>query len=75
MLFAPAGTPRAIVDRLNGTLRHALADAKVRKSFDDGGLDLFPPDQQSPEAGSALLAREIKLWGDVIRANKISAQQ
>jgi tripartite-type tricarboxylate transporter receptor subunit TctC len=75
MLFAPAGTPRPIVDRLNRALRHALADAKVRKSFDDGGLDLFPPDQQTPEAASALLAREIKLWGDVIRTNKISAQQ
>ncbi|HKA72306.1 MAG TPA: tripartite tricarboxylate transporter substrate-binding protein [Xanthobacteraceae bacterium] len=75
MLFAPAGTPRPIVDRLNGALRHALADAKVRKSFEDGGLDLFPPDQQTPEAASALLAREIKLWGEVIRANKISAQQ
>ena len=75
MLFAPAGTPRPIVDRLNGALRHALADAKVQKSFEDGGLDLFPPDQQTPEAASALLAREIKLWGEVIRANKISAQQ
>src|SRR5215470_12862996 len=75
MLFAPAGTPRPIVDRLNGALRHALADAKVRKSFEDGGLDLFLPDQQTPEAGSALLAREIKLWGEVIRDNKISAQQ
>ena len=74
MLLAPAGTPRPIVDRLNGALRHALADAKVRKTFEEGGLDLFPPDLQTPEAASALLAREIKLWGDVIRANKISAQ-
>jgi hypothetical protein len=48
--------------------------AKVRKTFDDGGMDLFPPDQQMPEAASALLKREIKLWGDVIRANNISAQ-
>ncbi|MFL4982503.1 MAG: tripartite tricarboxylate transporter substrate-binding protein [Xanthobacteraceae bacterium] len=75
MLFAPAGTPRPIIDRLNAALRHAFADAKVRKTFAEGGLDLFPPDQQTPEAGSALLTREIKLWGDVIRANKISAQQ
>ena len=73
MLLAPADTPRPIVDRLNGALRHALADAKVRKTFADAGMDLFPPDQQTPEAASALLAREIKLWGEVIRANKISA--
>jgi tripartite-type tricarboxylate transporter receptor subunit TctC len=74
ILFAPAGTPRPIVDRLNAALRHALADAAVRKTFDEGGMELFPPDQQTPEAASALLKREIKLWGDVIRANNISAQ-
>jgi tripartite-type tricarboxylate transporter receptor subunit TctC len=74
MLFAPAGTPRPIVDRLNAALRHAFTDAKVRKAFEDGGMDLFPPDQQTPEAASALLTRELKLWGDVIRANNITAQ-
>jgi tripartite-type tricarboxylate transporter receptor subunit TctC len=74
MLLAPAGTPRPIVDRLNAALRHALADAKVRKTFEEGGMDLFPPDQQTPDAASLLLKREIKLWGDVIRANNISAQ-
>src|SRR5262249_23654795 len=71
---APAGTPGPIVDRLNAALRHALADATVRKTFDEGGMELFPPDQQTPEAASSLLKREIKLWGDVIRANDIAAQ-
>jgi tripartite-type tricarboxylate transporter receptor subunit TctC len=73
-LVAPAGTPRPIVDRLNAALRHAFADTKVRKTFDEGGMELFPPDQQTPEAASALLKRELKLWGEVIRANNISAQ-
>src|SRR6185503_17429316 len=40
-LFAPAGTPRPIIDKLNGALRHALADARVKKTFTDGGMDLF----------------------------------
>ncbi len=74
MLFAPAGTPRPIVDRLNAALRHTFADAKVRKTFQEGGMDLFPPDQQTPEAAGALLKSELKLWGDVIRTNNISAQ-
>src|ERR1700730_1555904 len=43
MLLAPAGTPRPIVDKLNPALRAALADAKVDKTFADGGMDLFPP--------------------------------
>jgi tripartite-type tricarboxylate transporter receptor subunit TctC len=74
MFLAPAGTPRPIVDKLNVALRHALADARVRKTFEEGGMDLFPPDQQTPEAAGVRLKSEIKLWGDVIRANNISAQ-
>jgi hypothetical protein len=37
-------------------------------------MDPFPPQQETPEAAAALLKSEIKLWGDVIRANNISAQ-
>jgi tripartite-type tricarboxylate transporter receptor subunit TctC len=74
MLLAPAGTPRPIVDKVNTALRAALADAKVDKTFADGGMDLFPADQETPEAASALLKREIKLWGDVIRDNHIANQ-
>jgi hypothetical protein len=35
-------------------------------------MDPFPPEEETPEAASALLKREIKLWGDVIRANHIA---
>ena len=73
MLLAPAGTPRPIIDKLNGALRIALADPKVKKSFSDGGMDEFTPEEETPEAAAALLKREIKLWGDVIRANQIAA--
>ena len=74
MLLAPAGTPRPIVDKLNTALRAALADAKVRKNFLEGGMDEYPPDQETTEAASALLTREIKLWGEVIRANHLVAK-
>jgi tripartite-type tricarboxylate transporter receptor subunit TctC len=73
-LFAPAGTPRPTIDRLNTALRAALADAKVQKIFADGGMDLFPAAQETPEAAGEMLTSQIKLWGDVIRANNISAQ-
>jgi tripartite-type tricarboxylate transporter receptor subunit TctC len=74
MLLAPAGTPRPIVDKLNSALRAALADPKVKKTFSDGGMDEFGPGEETPEAADALLKKEIKLWGDVIRTNKIAAQ-
>ena len=74
MLLAPAATPRSIIEKLNHALRVALTDAKLRKTFSDGGMDLYPQDEESPEAARTLLKREVKLWGDVIRANHIAAQ-
>ena len=74
MLLAPAGTPRPIIDKLNKALRVALADPKVIKTYAEGGIVEYPPDQETPEAAAALLKSEIKLWGDVVRANHIAAQ-
>ena len=74
MLLAPAGTPRPIVDKLNAALRTALADPKVKKLFADGGMDEYPTSEETPEAAAALLKNEIKLWGDVVRANHIATQ-
>ncbi|MBM3528220.1 MAG: tripartite tricarboxylate transporter substrate binding protein [Alphaproteobacteria bacterium] len=73
MLLAPAGTPRPAIDRLNAALRAAMADERVKKTFSEGGMDPFPAAEMTPEAASALLTREIKLWGDVIRSNNIAA--
>ena len=73
MLLAPTGTPRPIIDKLNVALRAALADARVQKTFADGGMEEFPAADETPEAAAALLKSEIKLWGDVIRDNHIAA--
>jgi putative tricarboxylic transport membrane protein len=72
MLLAPAGTPAPIVAKLNAALRAALADAKVQQLFAGGGMATYPVSEQTPEAASKLLQAEIKLWGDVIRANHIT---
>src|SRR5215471_15115491 len=74
MLLAPAGTPRPIVDKLNAALRTALADPKLRKTYADGGMDLYPDEEETPEAARVLLQSEIKLWGNVVRANQIAAE-
>jgi tripartite-type tricarboxylate transporter receptor subunit TctC len=71
-LLAPAGTPRPIIDKLNVALRFALTDPRVVKTFTDGGMDIFATEDQTPEYADELLKREIKLWGEVIRANHIS---
>ncbi|HEX5211026.1 MAG TPA: tripartite tricarboxylate transporter substrate binding protein [Pseudolabrys sp.] len=71
MILVPKGTPRPIVNKLNAALRTALADPKLKKLYTDGGMDQYPPEQETPEAAAALLKKEIKRWGDVVRANKI----
>jgi tripartite-type tricarboxylate transporter receptor subunit TctC len=74
MLLVPAGTPPPIVDKLNAALRTALADPKLRKTYTDGGMDLYSDDQETPEAARTLLHSELKLWSNVVRANHIAAQ-
>ena len=74
ILFAPSGTPRPIIDKVNTALRQTLADAKVQDAFAKVGMTLYPKDQETPEIATAMLKSEIARWGDVIRANNIQAQ-
>ena len=74
MLLAPAATPRPIIGKLNAALRTALADPKVKKTYEDGGMDEYPIAEETPEAAGALLNSEIALWGEVVRANHIAGQ-
>jgi tripartite-type tricarboxylate transporter receptor subunit TctC len=73
-LFAPAGTPRPIIDKLNAALRTALNDEKLKKTYAEGGMDRYPPEEMTPEAAGAMLKQEIPLWGEVIRTNHITGQ-
>jgi tripartite-type tricarboxylate transporter receptor subunit TctC len=75
MLLVPTGTPRPIIDRLNAALRTAMDDPNVKKAFDEGGMQRFPAAEETPEGASDLLKREIKLWGEVIRANNFTVPQ
>lgn len=59
-LYAPKGTPAAIVNQLNGALQLALADASVQKRLADMGTGLFPANQRSPGAHAKWLADELK---------------
>ena len=45
-LWAPKGTPKEIVAKLNGALRTALANPSTRKKLIDLAQEIFPPDEQ-----------------------------
>jgi tripartite-type tricarboxylate transporter receptor subunit TctC len=68
-IWAPAGTPKAIVARLNGAVVEALADPVVRRRLtDEFGQDIPPVEQQTPEALRAFQKAEIEKWWPLVRA-------
>lgn len=72
-MFAPAGMPKPILDKINGAVRDALADPTVQKRFEAAGMLASQLSDQTPAATNALLRNEIKKWAEVIRANNIQA--
>jgi tripartite-type tricarboxylate transporter receptor subunit TctC len=73
-LWAPKGTPKDAVAKLNAAVVAALADATVRARLADLGQDLYPREQQTPEALSALHRAEIEKWWPIIRAAGIKME-
>ncbi len=67
-LLAPAGTPRAIIDKLNASLRAGVDTPEVRSRIAADGGDPLP---SSPEEYAADIEREDKKWGDLIRKLKL----
>jgi tripartite-type tricarboxylate transporter receptor subunit TctC len=63
-LFAPAGTPEPILQRLVAALQATTADTELRASLRARGVELL---QGGPAELRAYLRREIETWGRVIR--------
>jgi tripartite-type tricarboxylate transporter receptor subunit TctC len=72
-LWAPKGTPRDIIDKLNGAVVGALADPNVRQRLADVGQEVWPRDQQTPEALAAHHKAETEKWWPIIKAANIKA--
>ena len=73
-LWAPKGTPKDIVGKLNAAVVNALADATVRQRFADIGQEAWPRDEQTPEALSAHHRAETEKWWPIIRASNLKAE-
>jgi tripartite-type tricarboxylate transporter receptor subunit TctC len=72
--WAPKGTPREVIARLNAALREAVADPAIRKRLEDIGQEIPPVEMQSPEALRAHHRAETDKWWPVIKAAGIKAQ-
>jgi tripartite-type tricarboxylate transporter receptor subunit TctC len=70
-IAAPAGTPPEVVDTLGRAIREAVASPAVRSRLEGLGMRL---QAGTPEQARALLAGEIRRWGEVIRNARIEPE-
>jgi len=73
-LWAPKGTPPDVITKLNAAVVAALADPAVRARLAVLGHEIFPREQQTPQALGALHKSEIEKWWPIIKAANIKAE-
>ena len=73
-LFAPKGTPKAIVDKINAAARAALNDTMVKTRLLELSVELPAEDAKTPEALKAFVAKEIDKWVPIIKKAGVTAQ-
>lgn len=71
MVFAPTGTPKPVIDKLNATLNSALAAQATRERMVKEG---FEPTPTTPEAARQRLEREMPMWAKLIKQRGITAE-
>ena len=69
-IFAPAKTPKPIVDQINKALNQVLADKDVIKRIEDHGADV---ESSSPEQLGAMVKSELVKWKRVVEKAKLTA--
>jgi tripartite-type tricarboxylate transporter receptor subunit TctC len=70
-IVAPAGTPPAVIAKLNASLNLALADTSVRNRFALDGAETLPG---TPDAYAADIASEESKWSAIIKKSGVAAQ-
>ncbi|MEJ8850419.1 tripartite tricarboxylate transporter substrate binding protein [Variovorax rhizosphaerae] len=70
MVFAPAATPKAVIDKLNASLNEALKSPAVAARMTKEGFDPIP---STPEQARARLEKELPQWGRLIKERGIKA--
>jgi tripartite-type tricarboxylate transporter receptor subunit TctC len=73
-LFAPRGTPRDIIDKLNAATVEALADPTVRSRIADLGYESVSHERLTPDILGALVKADAEKWWPIIKAANIRGE-
>jgi tripartite-type tricarboxylate transporter receptor subunit TctC len=73
-VWSPKATPKDVIAKLNSAVADALADPGVRQRFADLGVEIYPPQQRTPEALRALQKAELQKWRPIIKAAAIKSE-
>jgi len=73
-LWAPRGTPKDVILKLNSAVKDALADPAIREKLAALGQVIPPAEQQSPEALAAHQKTEIEKWWPIVKAANIKIE-
>ena len=73
-LWAPKGTPAAILAALNSAAVEALADPTVRQRLTELGVEIPPREQQTPDGLRAFHKAEVEKWRPIIEAAEIKPE-
>jgi tripartite-type tricarboxylate transporter receptor subunit TctC len=72
-MWAPKGTPKDVIAKLNGAVVSALTDPAIRKKFADQSYELTPREQLTPEHLAQFHKAEMEKWFPIIKAAGIKA--
>lgn len=73
-LFAPAGTPRPIVERLSAAMQVAVRDPDVSKLMDSWDATLYEPKHATPAAMHDKMVSQVEMWTRVIQSSGLTPQ-
>ena len=73
-LFAPGGTPKDIIGKLNAAAVNTLADPTIHQALANQGFEIPPREQQTPQALGAYQKAEIEKWWPIIKAATVEAK-
>lgn len=74
-LYAPKGTPKEIVDKINAALGKMVTDPEMLKRFETTGTIAFPPDRRSVSAHAAHMTEQFEFFKTMFAKAGVKQQE